>query len=179
MTDDAKTIEATLFADTPTAASNGDALLAQYRIFVDTSEALVLRRQGVNNFFLSVNSLVLAGAGIILRDGDASRIEALVLVALAFGGVSLCFVWRRLITSFQQLSRGKFDVIHQLERRLPARMFAAEWAALGEGRDPTKYRPFTRVEATTPWVFGIVQVLLLIVGLYVFGSGPLSPRGGG
>ena len=44
-----------------------DTLLAQYRLFVETSEALVLRRQGVNTFFLSVNSLVLAGAGLLLR----------------------------------------------------------------------------------------------------------------
>lgn len=167
MTDDPNTIEDTLFADGDTAAHDGDALLTQYRIFVESSEALVLRRQGVNNFFLSVNSLVLAGAGLILRDGKASCTEAVVLIVLAFGGVSLCFVWRRLITSFQQLSRGKFDVIHHLERRLPARMFAAEWAALGEGKDPKTYRPFTTVEVKTPMVFGLVQILLIAVGLWI------------
>ena len=167
MTDATDTVEATLFDGRRETELDGEALLAQYRMFVETSEALVLRRQGVNNFFLSVNSLVLAGAGLLLRDGESSNVEAVVLIVLALGGASLCFVWRRLITSFQQLSRGKFDVIHELERKLPARMFAAEWVALGRGEDPKKYRPFTTVEAATPKVFGIVQGLLLAVGLWM------------
>ena len=167
MTDNTETVKTKLFGTGGQATYDADALLTQYRLFVETSEALVLRRQGVNNFFLSVNSLVLAGAGLLLRDGESSNVEAIVLIVLAFGGVSLCFVWRRLITSFQQLSRGKFDVIHELELKLPAQMFAAEWVALGRGKDPKKYRPFTTVEAATPKVFGLVQALLLLVGLWM------------
>ena len=167
MPDDSNTVEATLFTKDELTDDDSEALLAQYRLFVETSEALVLRRQGVNNFFLSVNSLVLAGAGILLRDGESSNIEAVVLVVLALGGCMLCLVWRRLITSFQQLSSGKFEVIHQLEDRLPARMFAAEWVALGCGEDPQTYRPFTTVESTTPKVFGFVQLLLLLVGFWM------------
>ena len=127
MTEAGETVEATLFGEHREAEYDGESLLIQYRLFVETSEALVLRRQSVNTFFLSVNSLVLAGAGLLLRDGDSSNVEAVVLIVLALGGASLCFIWRRSITSFQQLSRGKFDVIHELERKLPARMFAAEW----------------------------------------------------
>ncbi len=167
MTDDTDTVDAILFGGCGEAEPAGKALLAQYRLFVETSEALVLRRQGVNKFFLSVNSLVLAGTGLLLRDGESSNVEAVLLIVLALGGASLCFVWRRLITSFQQLSRGKFDVIQKLEHKLPARMFAAEWVALGCGEDPKKYRPFTTVEAATPKVFGLVQVLLLGVGLWM------------
>ncbi len=165
--DNTETVKTTLFGGDGPTDRDADALLTQYRLFVETSEALVLRRQGVNNFFLSVNSLVLAGAGILLRDGESSSIEAVVLIVLALGGVSLCFVWRRLITSFQQLSRGKFDVIDELELKLPARMFTAEWVALGRGEDPGKYRPFTTVEAATPRVFGVIQALLLVVGLWM------------
>lgn len=167
MTEDRETVESTLFGEHSDTKYDLDTLLAQYRLFVETSEALVLRRQGVNTFFLSVNSLVLAGAGLLLRDGESSDIEAVVLIVLALGGASLCFVWRRLITSFQQLSHGKFDVIHALERKLPAQMFAAEWVALGRGEDPKIYRPFTKVESTTPKVFGVVQLLLLLVGIWM------------
>ena len=167
MTDNTDTIDTTLFPECGQQNYDAEALLTQYRLFVETSEALVLRRQGVNNFFLSVNSLVLAGAGLLLRDGEPSSVEAVVLIILALGGAALCFAWRRLITSFQQLSRGKFAVIHKLERRLPARIFAAEWAALGRGEDPKTYRPFTTVETFTPAVFGVVQGLLLAVGLWI------------
>lgn len=84
----------------------------------------------------------------------------------------LCVVWRRLITSFQQLSTGKFAVIHEIEKKLPARIFTAEWEALGSGRNPKIYRPFTKVESATPIVFAIVQVVVAVVGaVRVLGQG--------
>ena len=58
------------------------------------------------------------------------------------------------------MSRGKFEVIHALERRLPARLFAAEWIALGSGKDPKKYTSPARAEVFTPCVFLTLQLLL-------------------
>ncbi len=87
------------------------------------------------------------------------------VIVLSGSGCILCFAWARMISSFGQLSKGKFDVIHAMESRLPARMFAAEWVALGRGEDPKKYRPFTRTERWIPWVFLTVHVLLLILVL--------------
>lgn len=158
-------VEYELFRGGEPSAADSEALLAQYRLLVETSEALVVRRQGVNTFFLSVNSLVLAAAGLLLRDGTLSNLEGFALSCLSLGGCVLCFVWWRLITSFRQLSKGKFDVIHALEDRLPARVFAAEWAALGRGTDPKKYVPFTGTEAKTPLVFAALH--LLFVGAVV------------
>ena len=158
-------VEHELFGGREPATANSEALLTQYRLFVETSEALVERRQGVNTFFLSVNSLVLAAAGLLLRDGKLSDMESWALICLSLGGCTLCFVWHRLISSFRQLSKGKFDVIHAIERRLPARMFAAEWVALGLGKDPKKYRPFTGTEKMTPVVFAVLHFLLIGAGI--------------
>lgn len=165
MNDD-KSVDGELFRGGEPAAADSEALLTQYRLFVETSEALVVRRQGVNTFFLSVNSIVLAAAGLLLRDDKFSDVESIALTCLSLGGFVLCFVWLRLITSFRQLSKGKFDVIHALERRLPARLFAAEWVALGRGEDPKKYKPFIKTEETTPLVFAGLHISLICVGIY-------------
>ncbi len=162
-----KSVDDVLFRNGEPGPGHAEALLAQYRLFVETSEALVVRRQGVNTFFLSVNSIVLAAAGLLLRDDSFSDLESIALPFLSIGGAVLCVVWWRLISSFQQLSKGKFDVIHALERRLPAQIFAAEWVALGCGKDPKKYRPFTKIEKATPWVFGVLHGLLVIASIYV------------
>ena len=159
-------VDAVLFSNGEPTDADTETLLAQYRMFVDTSEALVVRRQGVNTFFLSVNSIILTIAGLLLRDGQSGDLESGALIGLGLGGVTLCVVWRSLIVSFKQLSKGKFDVIHALERRLPAQVFTAEWAALGYGRDSTKYTPFTKTEVRTPFVFGVLQALLLTAGIY-------------
>ena len=158
-------VEETLFADREPRDQDADRLLAQYRILVDTSEALVSRRQGVNTFFLSVNSIILTVAALLLRDGQSGPLESGALIGLGSAGVTLCFGWRRLIVSFGQLNGGKFAVIQALERRLPARVFAAEWKALGCGQDPERYAPFTETEKWTPVIFGVLQILLLLVGL--------------
>ena len=59
-----KSVEDELFRDGEPAAADAEALLAQYRLFVETSEALVVGRQGVNTFFLSV--MVFAGIHVLL-----------------------------------------------------------------------------------------------------------------
>ena len=150
---------------------NDKTLLEQYKLFVGTSEALVLRRQNVNTFFLSVNSILLAGEGLLLREDDLSSLASAAIVGIAVGGMMLCFVWRRLITSFRQLSAGKFAVIHEMETKLPARIFTAEWEVLGSGKDPKVYRPFTKVESATPYVFAIVQFVVAVVGAIRLGCG--------
>ena len=162
-----ESIDHELFAGREQVDADPTALLAQYRLFVETSEALAARRQGVNTFFLSVNSLLLAATGLLLRDGTVSDLESLALICLSLGGGVLCFFWQRLISSYRQLSAGKFVVIHALERRLPARLFTAEWVALGRGEDPKKYRPFTRTEIATPWVFAGLHLVVLCAGVYV------------
>lgn len=162
-----KSVDDELFPDGDPTPDDAEALLSQYRLFVETSEALVVRRQVVNTFFLSVNSIVLAAAGLLLRDDNFSDLESIALTSLSFGGGVLCVVWWRLISSFQQLSKGKFDVIHALERRLPARIFTAEWVALGRGKDSKKYKPFTKTEKATPLVFGGLHSLLVIANIYM------------
>lgn len=155
-----------LFAGREPEEGQAQVLLEQYKLFVNTSEALVQRRQGVNTFFLSVNSLLLAAAGLIVRDGSLGGVEPLILVSLSVSGGALCWVWRRLISSYRQLSAGKFKVIHALERRLPARIFRAEWVALGEGNDPRIYRPFTGTESKTPIAFLALHFVLLLAGAW-------------
>lgn len=62
-----KSVDDELFLNGEPTPGDAEALLTQYRLFVETSEALVVRRQGVNAFFLSVNSLVLAAAICVFR----------------------------------------------------------------------------------------------------------------
>ncbi len=164
MSEDTEQLDAELFAGGEPGVSETPALLKQYELFVGTSEALSARRQGVNTFFLSVNSIILAAAGLLWSNGQSGDLESVALVALGYVGGVLCFAWYKLIESYRQLSQGKFDVIHALERRLPARIFKGEWVALGEGQDSNKYTPFTKTKRAVPKIFATVQILVAIAG---------------
>ena len=142
-------------------------LLEQYRIFVQSSETLVGRRQTVNTFFLSINSLLLAAISVFASEGRMTEpFVELVVLALTIAGAVLSYSWWRLVRSYRQLNAGKFKVIHLLEKHLPAAMFKAEWEALGSGTDKSKYSPFTTAESRIPYIFFGLYIVAAFLGLW-------------
>ena len=147
----------------PTGSTANDSIaFEQYKLFVDTSEKLVARRQTGNRFFFSANALTISamGVGISLIEGDNDRIGliALGILVLSVVGIVFCVAWGRLVNSLAQLNAGKFKVIHEMEKMLPIALFTAEWYVLGEGKDAKRYKSSTDTEKVVPTVF---------MGLYV------------
>jgi hypothetical protein len=138
-----------------------------YKMMVDSSESLVNRRQAVNTFFLTMNGALLTASGVIVQSAGDSRLGALGITVLAVAGVLLCGAWRSLIQSFGQLNQGKFQVINSLERYLSAAVYAAEWEALGQGKDPKIYRSFTSREIWVPNALLCLHLLTAIVAMLV------------
>ena len=127
-------------------------LFDQYKLAVEMADRLSARRMQANSFFLAVN------AGLLT-----------VLV--------LCYGWWRIVRSHRPLSSGKHAVILELETVLPAAPYAAERVALGEGRDPSRYLPLTRVEPWVPRLFALLY-LLLLVAVLTGEPGPVAAVGG-
>ena len=82
MAQNTEQLDTKLFSGREPSASDTPALLKQYELFVGTSESLSSRRQGVNTFFLSVNSIILAAAGILWSNGQSGDLESVALVVL-------------------------------------------------------------------------------------------------
>lgn len=142
-------------------------LLEQYKLFVAMTDKTSERRLTTNSFFLTLNSALITAMGLAFphvreRVGDAWFIFVSVL------GMVLCVCWYHLIRSYRCLNEGRFEVIHEMERQLPMRPYTAEWAAVGEGREPLRYRPFTYIEHHVPFVFlllfGAIAVFILKFG---------------
>jgi predicted acyltransferase len=145
-------------------ASYGDRfdehVMDQYRLFVETEERLVSRRQGENRFFLTVNSVLLAVLGLLIRQDISDAKAGIGIAILGVAGLTLCWAWYAIIESYKTLNTAKFDVLNQFEVQLPARMFAAEWdAATARG-----YEPFTVIETRVPIVFGALHIAAIVLG---------------
>ena len=140
-----------------------EVLIEQYKLFVGTSERLVARRQVVNTFFLSVNTLALSAVGFMAKEVQTSPLVAIGVVAISIAAIVLCVAWKTLVRSYAQLNRGKFAVIDRLEDRLPAALFRAEWVALGAGKDPKVYKPFTHTEAVVSNIFMVIYGLAALL----------------
>lgn len=133
-------------------------LFGQYKIMVDSAEKNSDRRNGANNFFLSLNTVIVALIGTSIQINSLSWIR----VPLYITGIFFSIIFFLLIRSYKQLNTGKFKVIHEMEKRLPLKMYAYEWYVLGEGKDKKIYYPFSHIEQWIPIVFGIVYSILII-----------------
>lgn len=81
-------------------------------------------------------------------------------------GLLVAIAWFMLIRAYRALNTGKFKVIHELEARLPARLFDLEWEFLRRG-EGWQYTPLTHMEQYIPIAFGIFYLALLGVLLRV------------
>jgi hypothetical protein len=135
-----------------------EAVLEQYKLCVEMADRVSGRRSLVNTFFLSLNVAVLTVFGVLWKDrpdGSAVLLSAPLVVVLGF---NLAWFW--LVRSYRQLNSGKYAVIGALERRLPASPYwRAEWKALGEGKDKSKYWPLSHLEQFIPWLFATAYIL--------------------
>lgn len=140
-----------------------DHALAIYKAYLEMADRISDRREKANAFFLAVNTGIVAILAKGLLGGATHADELEVLVPIA-GGV-LCYLWYRIIRSYRDLNSAKFKVVHAIERQLPLRPYDAEWEAVGRGRNPKLYLPFTHVEVFVPWVFMGFHALLLLSAL--------------
>ena len=60
-------------------------------------------------------------------------------------GIPVSLLWHQIIKSHRDLNAVKFDIIHELERHLPAALFQHEWQLAGEGKGRS-YNPVTYIE---------------------------------
>ena len=136
-------------------------LMELYKFYAGTADAVSTRRQAANVFFLTLNTALIALIGYNFRSSTPENSFLWLLIPVVMVGLILCYQWYRTIKSHQQLNDGKFEVIDLMEKKLPFAPYAAEWKALGEGKDPKKYKKITNIEMNIPWFFAFLHLLLL------------------
>ena len=138
-------------------------ILEQYKLFLQTSEELVKRRQNVNSFYISINSALVAVMGVLFAMDFAHDAEAVIGLVFCLIGLILSISWTKILTSYGNLNSSKMKIISNIEKKLPLSLFDAEWAALSDRLNKKKYVSFTESEQIIPRLFGIVYFLILVM----------------
>jgi hypothetical protein len=134
-----------------------EAIIEQYKLYVEMADRISARRALANTFFVTLNAAVLTVIGALWKSRPHVSDALLVLPLVVL--VMLCLAWFWLVRSYRQLNAGKYVVIGALERRLPASPYwRAEWKALGEGKDKAKYWPLTHLEQWVPGLFAAAYI---------------------
>jgi len=134
-------------------------LFEQYKLYVASAEKISERRESANNFLLTVNAFLVTLYGIVAT----SEYKSYWIILVPVAGTLVSLTWHRIITSYRDLNTVKFKVIHELEARLPAALYAYEWEKAEEGKGEA-YRPLTHLERWVPIIFVGLYVILGVVG---------------
>ena len=142
-------------------------IFEQYKLYVEMADRISSRRQIANEFFLSINTILIAlvgYSGII----SPTVFPAYLNLIVAAAGMILCFTWFRIIRSYKDLNTAKFNVIHEIEKLLPLSPCAAEWEAVDRGTNSKLYLPFTHIEIKIPWIFFSLFALAFLLKIIFF-----------
>jgi len=146
-------------------------LLEQYKLCVSMADRNSSRRVAANNFFLSLNTILIAIIGILSRLGPSYIIFYLWWIIIASSaGILFCWVWRVNIGSYRALSEAKFKVINAIEQELPVAAFETEWRYLNPENKDSKYPQLTKVERWIPLIFTALYFALMTVALILASS---------
>jgi uncharacterized membrane protein YuzA (DUF378 family) len=173
-----------LFNERPTQpdeARNWDKqLYEQYELYVELMDKVSERRNQANTQFLTANTglvglyvvalALLADLNILNNSFTLRLLTAVVGVC----GILICLFWFALINSYRNLNTGKFAVIHELEQRLPARLYEAEWIGMRKGKSLTSYIPLTHIEIGIPIVFAVIYLVVGLVLWNTFSTGSVT-----
>lgn len=142
-------------------------LLEIYKTYHDSIEKVAEKRQNANSFFLTLNPGILALIGFLFQNVAPALLKPLYLILPIIGIISGVF-WLKLVNSYRQLNKGKFEVLYELEEDLPYAVYKKEWDKLGKGKNPKIYKPLTSIEKFIPKTFIVLYCLLSIYLFVIF-----------
>ena len=140
-------------------------ILEIYKLHAELADRVSQRRLGTNRIYVSLLVGVMMFLVGLLKIGESTPQDGLVLCLIGVVGALLAVSWDRVVRSYQQLNAGKFQALLELEKKLPHPFFEREWQFLGEGQEASQYLRLTQVERSVPWVFFGIYLAVLGFGI--------------
>lgn len=140
--------------DTPT-------LIEQYKMMLSTSESLIERRQKLTTTYLSIFSALLPVITLMLSFKSSFLNIGIIIISGIC--IILCISWRSSIVSYGKSNNAKFAILEEIEKKLPAAIFASEWIALK--RITSQYKSFTSRETVIPLLFIFVYIVFAVIAI--------------
>lgn len=139
-------------------------ILAQWQTCVEMANSVSQRRDTMNNIFVTLNLAIIAAVSI------AWDLKSLFILA---AGIVVCIIWILFIRNYKLLNTEKFNVINDIEKKLPVKPFNDEWKKLKSNK---KYRDSTKLENTLPIMFIVLYVIeittIVAIKCYTQGGTP-------
>lgn len=124
-------------------------IISQWKTCVEMANSVSQRRDAMNNIFITLNLAILTTVSL------AWDIKS---VFILIAGIMISSIWILSIKNYKLLNTAKFNVINNLETKLPVAPFEDEWRILKEN---IKYKDTTNLEMWLPITFTLLYVVML------------------
>lgn len=138
-------------------------LFEQYKMFSDTSESLVSRRQNVNSFYITANTALITIAATAFSLNSNLISQLIITVALSVPGILLNISWLKVLESYSLINSSKMKILGMLEKKLSASLFDAEWEAMSSKYNKKKYVSFSERERQLPIIFNCMFIAVDVI----------------
>ncbi len=92
-------------------------LVSLYTKYSETVDSISDRRQNANNFFLSINTALVAFMGYTGFNATTAPPNPRYYWTVLGAGLILSLLWARLLKSYRDLNSGKFRILHEQENQ--------------------------------------------------------------
>jgi len=129
----------------------------QYQLAVQETSRITERRHNTNNFFLSVNSILLGATALLIQQSAGKSGTLLVFLSplLITAGFVLCIFWLQLIKGYEKLLGFRFVYLRTLEATYKQRLLPTITTTF-ESRKKHHVPSFSGIEARIPIVFLVI-----------------------
>ena len=129
-------------------------LLEQYKIACVAADNVSTRRENSNRYLITLNTAIVALYGF----QAAGAANPYLLIPLAIAGLAISLLSLAIIKSYRTLNQAKFQIILEIERHLPAGIYAQEWDLIKQRRTPARYLETSNIEGYIHYLFGVIHV---------------------
>ena len=126
-----KTTQPELFNPEVKKAYSGEAyfaaLLEQWKTANELTANISAQRNSINNFYISLLSLLIGG--ILLSDrlmAEQAIARTVMLVLILAVGIACCVTWVKQVEKCKRINYQKYQIIESLEKQLPANVLSFE-----------------------------------------------------
>ena len=138
---------------------NKQILFDQYRLYVEMANEVSNRREKANKFYILIISLFIT----IFSTITSITHEIIIFIVPIIIIPSIGYTWMKNIESYSTLNHGKFDVITEIENKLPAKGFTIEWELI----ELYNHNELTKIEKKIPIIVSIIAVIAIILILFI------------
>ena len=125
-------------------------VLEQWKTCIAEANGISEKRNNSNNIFITLNTALFAVITFTLD------YRSILLSAI---GIAICILWICTINSYKKLNSVKYEIINEIESKLPLAPLTSEWDRLNNKYD---YVRLTKIEKFIPWMFIILYSISIL-----------------